>query len=131
MPTMSRHMGVAVLAAVLALAPGARAHHSIVGQFDVSKTVTLAGTVAKVDWINPHPYLHLDVKGRDGSVTRWALTSIPVAMMRKAGISRELLAGKPGETVTVAVHPALNGKRIGWMLRVTYADGHFFSLFEL
>lgn len=128
---MSRRMGVVVLAAVLALAPGARAHHSIVGQFDVSKPVTLAGTVAKVDWINPHPYLHLDVKGRDGSVVRWALTTIPVAMMRKAGITRELLAGKPGENVTVTVFPALNGKRIGWMLRLTYADGHFFSLFEL
>ena len=128
---MSKRMGVVVLAAVVALAPGARAHHSIVGQFDVSKTVTLAGTVAKVDWINPHPYVHLDVKGPGGTVARWALTTIPVAMMRKAGITRELLAGKPGETVTVSVHPALNGKRIGWMLRLTYADGHFFSLFEL
>ncbi len=124
-------MGIVILAAVLALAPAVRAHHSIVGQFDVSKTITLTGTVAKVDWINPHPYVHLDVNGPKGPAARWALTTIPVAMMRKAGITSELLAGKPGEIVTVVVHPALNGKRIGWMLRLTYADGHFFSLFEL
>jgi hypothetical protein len=106
------------------------AHHSVLGQFDLSKSLTLKGTIAKVDWINPHPYVHLNVTAANGSVTAWQLSTIPIAMMRKAGITKETLGGKPGEIVTVAAHPALNGRSMGWVTRITYADGHFYALFE-
>jgi hypothetical protein len=102
----------------------------VLGQFDLSKTVTLKGTIAKVDWINPHPYVHLNVTAPDGSVASWQLSTIPIAMMRKAGITKETLGGKPGEIVTVAAHPALNGRSMAWVTRITYADGHFYALFE-
>ena len=110
-------------------AGGASAHHSIVGQFDVSRSVTLRGTVVKLDWINPHPYLRVEV--RDGErITTWALSTAPIAMLRKAGITRDAFAGTPGELVTVTVFPALNGKPFGWITRITYADGHFYALAE-
>jgi hypothetical protein len=118
-----------LLLALLAQSP-AFAHHSITGQFDVSKTTTLRGTIARVDWINPHVYVLLDVRDAKGAVTTWELSTIPLAMLRKAGISKELLRGKPGDIVTLVVHPALNGKQRGWVSKITYPDGKFYALFE-
>jgi hypothetical protein len=117
-------------ATVVVAAATANAHHSVIGQFDLSKSVTLKGTIARVEWINPHPYVHLNVAAANGPGTTWALSTIPLAMMRKAGITKESLAGKPGEIVTVTAHPALNGKPLAWVTRITYADGHFYALFE-
>jgi hypothetical protein len=106
------------------------AHHSVAGEFDMATSVTLQGTIAKVDWINPHPYVHLEVRQTDGRTTVWALSTLPVPMLRKAGLTREALLGKRGETVTVAVMPARNGKPLGWITRITYSDGHYYRLFE-
>jgi len=70
-------------AAVLAVAAGeGGAHHSVAGQFDASKRITITGTVTKVDWINPHTYLHIDVADEQGAVTSWRLESLPTAMLR-------------------------------------------------
>ncbi len=60
-------------------------HHSVAGQFDTAKVVSFSGVVTQVDWINPHSYLHVDVKDKKGEVTSWRIESLPVAMMRKAG----------------------------------------------
>jgi hypothetical protein len=120
----------AVLLATLVAQSPALAHHSITGQFDVSKTTTLRGTITRVDWINPHVYVLLDVGDAKGAVTTWELSTIPLAMLRKAGITKELLRGKPGDVVTLVVHPALNGRQRGWVSKITYPDGKFYALFE-
>ena len=122
--------GVLAIAAAVALAASTlSAHHSVAGQFDTSKSVTLKGTVSKVDWINPHVYVHLDVKEGDGSVTTWALATLPTAMMRRAGITRESIAGKPGETIIVTGNPARDGtKHLAWISKITYEDGHEYTL---
>ena len=106
------------------------AHHSVSGQFDVSQAVTLKGTISKVDWINPHPYVHLDVRDANGRATIWALSTLPIPMLRKAGLTKEALFGKPGEVVTIVAMPARNGKELGWITRITYSDGHYYRLFE-
>ena len=117
----------ALLLALSGLSPVA-AHHSVPGQFDVSKPMTLTGTISKVDWINPHIYVHLDVKNDKGTVTTWALATLPTAMMRRAGLTRESLQGKPGEEVTITAVPARDGsKHLGWINKITYADGHSFA----
>ena len=104
------------------------AHHSVPGQFDVSKPMTLKGVISKVDWINPHIYVHLDVKESDGTTNTWALATLPTAMMRRAGLTRESLQGKPGEEVTITAVPARDGsKHLGWINKITYADGHSFA----
>jgi hypothetical protein len=103
------------------------AHHSVDGQFDTSKSVTLKGTISKVDWINPHPYVYLDVKGMNGKVTSWALSAAPIPMLRKAGLTKEALLGKPGELVTIVAMPARNGKNLGWITKITYSDGHYYQ----
>ena len=104
------------------------AHHSVPGQFDMSKPVTLKGVISKVDWINPHIYVHLDVKEPDGTTNTWALATLPTAMMRRAGITKESLQGKSGEEVTINAVPARDGsKHLAWINKITYADGHSFA----
>lgn len=117
----------AALSLAFAAALPAHAHHSISGQYDLDGRVMLRGTIARVDWINPHAYVYLDVPDGSG-ITQWALATVPLAMMRKAGLTREMLAGRPGETVTVDALPGLNGTKQGWIVRITYADGHFYQL---
>ena len=118
---------VAIVAVVFAVS-SARAHHSVPGQFDVSKPITLKGVISKVEWINPHIYVHLDVKESNGTTTTWALSTLPTAMMRRAGLTRETLQGKPGEEVTINAVPARDGsKNLGWINKITYADGHSFA----
>lgn len=120
---------VATVAIALALASAPAAHHSVAAQFDMSRTMTLVGTVVRVGWINPHPYVLFDVKGKSGTV-RWTLSTQPLAALLDAGITKGQLAGTPGETVTAVVHPALNGKPSAWVRRLTYSDGRSFSLYE-
>lgn len=62
----------------------ASAHHSLSTEFDISKTVTLAGTVTKMDWTNPHAWLHLDVKDERGQVQAWNIEfGSPNALYRR------------------------------------------------
>ena len=123
---MRDRVGCLLLSALVWLAAPALplAHHSVSGEFDSSKPVTLTGVISKVDWINPHIYLHLDVKETDGAVTSWQLETLPTAMMRRAGLSRDTIAGKPGEVVTITGIGARDGtKHLAWLWKITYADG--------
>jgi hypothetical protein len=127
---VTRHQiaGVVVIGAVLAAVSPTLAHHSVPGQFDTSKPITLKGVITKVDWINPHIYVHMDVKEPNGTTATWALSTLPTAMMRRAGLTRETLQGKPGEEVTINAVPARDGSQhLGWINKITYADGHSFS----
>jgi len=125
------HAMLVVLLLVVAAA-AAQAHHSFSGAFDISKQSTLKGVLSKIDWVNPHIYLYLDVKDNDGKVTTWALESLPTNHMRNVGLTRQDFwnNASTGEVVTVHVNPAkdLANHRAGWLLRITYADGHFFHL---
>jgi hypothetical protein len=104
------------------------AHHSVAGQFDASKPVTLTGVISKIDWINPHIYIHLDVKDEHGTVTVWRLASLPTAMLRKAGLTSQLLTAD-GATVTATAILARDGtQHLAWVSKLTYADGHYYAL---
>ncbi|HUN73301.1 MAG TPA: DUF6152 family protein [Steroidobacteraceae bacterium] len=118
----------AVLASFLILAANvALAHHSVGGEFDVHKKLTLTGVVSQVEWANPHIYVHLMVKEPGGSVTEWRLETVPVAMMRKAGLSKAMLVGN-SQSATVDAYPARDGTpHLGYMLMITYADGHHYQ----
>ena len=124
-----RFLGVALaVVAVLATASVLSAHHSVAGQFDESKSVTLKGVISKVDWVNPHIYLYIDVK-TDGETVTWSLGTVPTAMARRAGLTKESIAGKVGEVVTIDCIPARDGtKHLGWVNTITYADGHKIEL---
>ncbi len=105
----------------------ASAHHSLAGEFDTRKTLVLTGVVSRVEWVNPHIYVYLDVTGANGKVATWHLECVPVAMARKAGVSMKMLMAD-GERVTVDAFPARDGTaQLGFLAKITYADGHHFQ----
>ena len=122
----ARRVLVSALASAVLLAgvPMAGAHHSVAGQFDIHKTVTLSGVVTKVNWVNPHIYIELTVKQ---PAATWRLEGVPVGMARKAGLTMSMLKGH-GETVTIVAHPARDGTAsLGYIIKITYPDGKVFQ----
>ena len=120
---------ILVVAGLLLAVLPALAHHSVGAEFDSDKSVTVRGVVSKVEWINPHVYVFVDVKAENGSVTTWAFESLPTGFLHKVGITKALLQGNPGDIVTVDASPAKDGtKNTGWITKITYPDGHFYVL---
>jgi Family of unknown function (DUF6152) len=112
----------------LAVALPALAHHSVQAVFDIHKTVTVTGTVAKVEWINPHSYLTVNVKGADGQIQKWAFELGGQAALRRAGMSRADRGGlKAGDQVTVSALPARDGTANGALRELKLADGRDFK----
>jgi hypothetical protein len=109
-------------------ASGAAAHHSVSGQFDMNKRTTITGTITKVDWINPHTYIHMDVVDESGQVVSWRLESLPTAMLRKAGLTSQLIMGDGGKVTADALLARDGTANLGWLLKLTYADGHVYQL---
>jgi hypothetical protein len=125
----SRIATLVVLAAGMAGVP-ALAHHSVPGTFNIEKTVAIKGTISKIDWINPHIYIYVDVTDRTGAVTTWKVETLPTNHMRRAGVTKDeiLREAKAGE-VTVHMYPAHLNKTAGFLLRLTYPEGHFMHLY--
>ena len=122
--------GLVVLFGVGAAA-AASAHHSFSGLVDVEGQITLKGVLSKIDWVNPHIYLSLDVTDADGQVTTWQIETLPTNHLRNIGITRLDIwnDASSGEVVTIhALRARDPASRLGWLQRITYADGHFFHL---
>ena len=116
------------IAALCSTASSVAAHHSFAGEFDSAKKAQLVGTISQVEWINPHTYIHIDVKDEHGALATWRLESLPTAMMRKAGLTKELIMGD-GSPVTADVILARDGtQNLAWVMKLAYADGHYYQL---
>ena len=116
-------------ASLLLLSVPVQAHHSVAGQFDRNDRVTVTGTVARVDWVNPHVYVYLDVENEDGTVTTWGVETGPTARLRRGGLRSTDLAGKPGEQVTATGMPALKEGNDGmWLIKIAYEDGKYYIM---
>jgi len=118
----------ALLILGLLLAGPVLAHHSVQAQFDIHKTFTVSGTVAKVEWINPHSYLTINVKDADGKIQKWAFELGGPGALRRAGMSREDRGGlKPGDEVTASGLAAKDGSTTGFLQELKLADGRVFK----
>jgi hypothetical protein len=120
-----KRMFVGAVAALLAGA-SVSAHHSFAAEFDINKPVTLQGTVTKVEWVNPHVYVYLDVKDASGKVTPWSLSSLGPAAVRRGGITRAMLG--QGQAVTIQAYHAKDGSNFAFLRKMTFADGHSVEL---
>jgi len=98
------------------------AHHSFAAQYDSTKPITLTGTVAKIDWINPHIHFYVDVKDEKGRVTQWTFEGYPPNMLVRQGWKRDV-SMKPGDTVTVSGWQARAESNTGAAREVTWPDG--------
>jgi hypothetical protein len=102
---MTWRLGVTTcLAAWLAAAP-LSSHHSVSGQFDGTRPVSLEGVVTRVAWENPHVWIYLDVTERGGRVVNWAIECAPLGIMQRS-IDRSLVPN--GERVTINAYRARN-----------------------
>ena len=109
------------LVAVLVAVTGASAHHSFSAEFDARQPFKLTGTVTKVEWANPHVFVHVDiVDEKTGATTSWAFEmGGPNALMR-AGWTRTSL--KAGDRVTVEGSRARDGSPLGNAATVVLAS---------
>jgi len=96
------------------------AHHSPV-MFDMTKSVTIEGTVVEFSWTNPHSSIQLDVPNASGAMERWGVEMGSPSSMVKAGWKSTIL--RAGEHVSVTVRPMKSGERGGMFVSIKLADG--------
>jgi uncharacterized protein DUF6152 len=97
------------------------AHHAFAAEFDAQKPVKLKGTVAKVEFINPHSWIHMDVKDADGKITRWMVEGgSPNALFRR-GVTKDALP--QGTEIMVDGYQAKDGSNRANGRDITFADG--------
>ena len=119
----SRLFGVvagAAFAVAAAVVP-VMAHHSFAAEFDAKKPVKLRGTVTKMEWINPHSWIHIDVKTPDGKVEQWMVEGgAPNALLRRGWNKNSLL---PGTEIFVEGFQAKDGAMRANGRDITFPDG--------
>jgi hypothetical protein len=102
------------------------AHHSFASEFDAAKSMTLKGTVTKVERTNPHGWIYLDVKPPDGKVEQWAIETGSPAALTKQGIRRDSVP--LGLEVIIKCYRAKNGSRTANGDSIALPDGRTLSL---
>lgn len=105
---------------LLACGANAQAHHSR-AMFDTRQSVTLTGTVRQFQWTNPHCYIQLTVTNAHGASEEWSVEMGAPVHLQRLGWRRNTL--KPGDRVTVKLHPLRDGARGGEIQQATMADG--------
>jgi hypothetical protein len=112
---------VMVLAAASLILATTSAHHAFAAEFDSSKPIKLRGTVVKMEWINPHTWIHLDVKTPKGTVERWMIEGGPPNALYRRGFTQKSLP--QGSEIVVEGFRAKDGSLRGNGRDLTFADG--------
>ena len=113
-------MIVALASSALLAVPDALAHHSSAA-FDMQHRITVTGKVTKFEWANPHAFIYLDVKNKDGGTDPWRVEGNTPNMLSRVGWKSESI--KAGDEITVTGAPAKNGTLIMRLDNVVLANG--------
>ena len=98
------------------------AHHAFDAEYDIRKNVTVAGTVTRFDWTNPHSRIYLDVKDEKGVVSQWSFELGGPLTLTHLGWTRDSI--KPGDHVKVAGFLAKDGSKTGNGRIIFFGNGH-------
>ena len=101
--------------------PAASAHHAFAAEFDANTPVNFKGTITKMEWVNPHTWLHVDVKKPDGTVENWAIEAGTPNVLFRRGFTKETL--QPGTEVVVDGYQAKDGSHRANGRDLTLPDG--------
>jgi hypothetical protein len=115
---------IATCAAALSLsayATSALAHHAFAAEFDANKPVNFKGKITKMEWINPHTWLHVDVKQPDGKMVNWAIEAGTPNVLFRRGFTKQSLL--PGTDIMIDGYQAKDGSHRANGRDLTFADG--------
>jgi len=98
-----------------------RAHHSFAAEFDVHRPIKMRGTVTRLDWINPHSWIYIDVKGPDGKIVSWMIEGGSPNALLRLGFTKDALP--VGSEILVEGFQAKDGSNRGVGQSVSFADG--------
>lgn len=116
---MKRVLTIAFAAMLPATA--AYAHHAFAAEFDANQPITLRGTVTRVEWINPHTWIHIDVKDSDGKVVEWMIEGGTPNTLLRNGVDRKSLPA--GTEIVVDGYRAKSGLNRANGRDIQLADG--------
>jgi hypothetical protein len=104
----------------------AAAHHAFSAEFDADKPIELTGTVTKVDFINPHGWIHMDVKTPAGTVEKWSIEMGTVGTLLRRGLTKDIIP--PGLQIKISGYLARDGSKKANGRTITLADGRSLEL---
>src|SRR3954465_11089189 len=120
-PMRSKLTVVALGVGLLLAAGPVVAHHSFAAEYDATKAVKMTGTVTKMEWINPHAWIHIDVKKPDGKVEQWMIEGGTPNTLFRRGFSKTSLM--PGTVIVVDGYQAKDGSQKANGRDLTFPDG--------
>ena len=111
----------AIFALTLLASGPAFAHHGSAASYDLTKVLTLQGTVTEFHFTNPHAQLYWDVKDADGKIVHWAGELNAPFNLIESGWTRTIM--QPGDQITIKICPSKEGTPVGLVGKIVLADG--------
>lgn len=115
--------GLVAVGGLLIVGTQAQAHHAVASIYDLNKEIVLEGQLTKLNFVNPHPSMHVAVPNADGTTTEWILTTASIQNLTRQGLNKTSI--KPGESLKITALPARNGNPAGFVRRLELGDKQF------